>query len=50
MSCCNPVITTIKESLKYQVDVVGEVFAVGNNNELMVRVNTLPNVKSCYQP
>lgn len=49
MSCGKPVIATNVDGLKQVVEGAGEVFSVGNANELAVRVNALLKDETHYQ-
>lgn len=49
MACCKPVIATNVDGLKQVVEGAGEVFQLGNANELAVRVNALLKDETYYQ-
>lgn len=49
MACCKPVIATNVDGLKQVVEGAGEVFQLGNVNELAVRVNALLKDETYYQ-
>ena len=49
MACCKPVIATNVDGLKQVVEGAGEVFQLGNTNELAVRVNALLKDETYYQ-
>lgn len=49
MACGKPVIATNVDGLKQVVEGAGEVFKLGNANELAVRVNALLNDETRYQ-
>lgn len=49
MACCKPIIATNVDGLKQVVEGAGEVFQLGNANELAVRVNAMLKDETYYQ-